>query len=131
MDEGRVYGRGVAFPPRVGADGRVAWSQGDRNVRESIEIILKTDRDERLRLRGFGGGLNAFLFEPNTTATRRRIQDRIERALAAWEPRVRVESVEVEEDPGGDPETAHATIAYRLVATGAQRRLTVAVRVAT
>ena len=29
MDAGRIFGRGIAFPPRVGADGRVAWSEGE------------------------------------------------------------------------------------------------------
>jgi uncharacterized protein len=128
VDAGRIFGRGIAFPPRVGADGRIAWSEGDPNVRESIRIILETERGERLRLRDFGAGLNAVLFEPNTTTTRRRIQDRIERALAAWEPRVRVESVEVEPDPGGDPESVLATIVYRLVATRALERMTVSLQ---
>jgi uncharacterized protein len=128
VDAGRLFGRGIAFPPRVGADGRIAWSEGDPNVRESIQVILKTERGERLRLRDFGAGLNAVLFEPNTTTTRRRIQDRIERALAAWEPRIRVESVEVEPDPAGDPESVLATIVYRLVATRARERMTVSVQ---
>jgi phage baseplate assembly protein W len=128
VDASDVFGRGIAFPPRVGADGRVVWSDGDTNIRESIQVILKTERGERLRLRDFGAGLNAVLFEPNTTTTRRRIQDRIERALAAWEPRLRVESVEVEPDPSGDPESVLATIVYRLVATRTRERMTVSVQ---
>src|SRR5436305_1697397 len=28
MDDGRIFGRGISFPPRVGPDGRVAWSAG-------------------------------------------------------------------------------------------------------
>lgn len=122
-----VLGRGIAFPPRVGPDGRVALSEGDRNVRESIEIILRTRERERLRLAGFGAGLDAVLFEPNTTATRRDVRERIERALAAWEPRAAVQEVSVEADPA-DPETAVATITYRLVATRALERMTARVR---
>ena len=124
-----ILGRGIAFPPRVGADGRVAWSAGERNVRESIEVILRTELRERLRLPAFGGGLGRFLFEPNTTATHRRIQDRILRSLAEWEPRIAVESVEIVADPSGE-EVALATIAYRLVATQAAERVTVAVGLA-
>jgi hypothetical protein len=30
-----VFGKGMAFPPRVGADGRMAWSEGT-GIRESI-----------------------------------------------------------------------------------------------
>ena len=56
----------MSFPPRVGPDGRVAWSEGEVNVREAIRIILMTEPRERLRLPEFGGGLSRFLFEPNT-----------------------------------------------------------------
>jgi phage baseplate assembly protein W len=110
----------------VGADGRVTWSAGEQNVRESIEVVLRTELTERLRLPDFGGGLGRFLFEPNTTTTRRQIKDRIVKALAVWEPRVTVESVDVDED-AKDPETAIATVVYRLVATQAQQRVSLTV----
>jgi phage baseplate assembly protein W len=126
MDAGLVLGRGISFPPRVASDGRVAWSEGDQNVREAVEIVLKTELRERLRLPEFGGGLGRFLFEPNTTTTRRQIQDRIVKALAIWEPRISVESVEVEADPN-DPEASTATIAYRLVATQTQERVSLTI----
>jgi phage baseplate assembly protein W len=128
-DAGTLLGRGIAFPPRVGADGRVAWSAGDDNIRDAIRIILGTERSERLRLPEFGAGLRRFLFEPNTTATRHRIEDRILRALASWEPRIAVESVDVTPDPD-DPEAAVATIAYKLVATQARDKVTVTVALA-
>ena len=69
-------------------------------MRESIAVDPEDRAGERLRLPEFGGGLRRFLFEPNTTATRRQIKDRIGKALARWEPRIRVESVDVEPDPG-------------------------------
>ena len=47
-----------------------------------IQVILRTEPGERLRLRGFGGGLDGLLFEPNTTATRHQIAERIRRAVA-------------------------------------------------
>jgi hypothetical protein len=122
MSSATLFGRGIAFPPRVGTDGRVAWSAGEENVRESIRIILLTDERERLRLAEFGGGLTRFLFEPNTATTRQLIRDRIQRALKEWEPRVRVESVSVDPDPK-DHDAAIATITYRLVATRALERV--------
>lgn len=126
---GKLYGRGIAFPPRVTADGSLAWSEGEDNVRESIRIILMTEQRERPRLPRFGGGLRKYLFEPNTVATRRQIEERITRALTIWEPRVRLESVAVEED-AADPESAIATIRYRLVATGAQQSLQLSLKLA-
>jgi len=122
MDAGRVFGRGISFPPRVGADGRVAWSEGEANVRESIRVILMTEFRERLMTPDFGCGLGALLFEPNTVTTRHTIAERVTRALALWEPRVAVEDVSVEQDPG-DPRAAVATIVYRLTATQGRERL--------
>ena len=124
---GNVLGRGISFPPRVGADGRVAFSEGEQNVRECIEIVLRTELRERLQLPKFGAGLGRFLFEPNTTTTRRTIQDRIEKALGAWEPRIALQSVTVDAD-GDDPESATAVVTYRLVATQAVERVSLSVR---
>lgn len=126
MDVGKVFGRGISFPPRVGADGRVVWSEGEQNIREAIRVILLTEERERLNLPSFGGGLGRFLFEPNTVMTRHLIQDRIAKALAAWEPRIRVESVDVTPDPQDD-QAAIATITYQLVATRTRERVSLSV----
>jgi phage baseplate assembly protein W len=129
MDGGQLYGRGIAFPPRVGPDGRVVWSEGEVNIREAIQIILKTEERERLNLPAFGGGLRKFLFEPNTVSTRFQIQDRITKTLELWEPRISITSVEVEPDPS-DTQAAIATIQYRLVATQVKERVSFAVNLA-
>ena len=123
---GQILGRGMSFPPRVGPDGRIAWSEGEVNVHESIRVILLTEQRERLRLPAFGGSLGRFLFEPNTVTTRQLLRDRITKALAEWEPRISVESVTVEAD-AADPQSAVATINYRLVATRAQESVTLSV----
>jgi phage baseplate assembly protein W len=128
MDPAQLYGQGPAFPLRVGADGRLAWSTGEDNVRQSIRTILMTEPGERLRLPAFGTGLARFLFEPNTVATHTLMRQRIEAALARWEPRIRVESVEVGADPA-DAQAAVVTLTYRLVATQALERVALAVPV--
>jgi phage baseplate assembly protein W len=126
---GSFLGQGMSFPPRVGADGRFVWSQGEANIRENIALILKTDPGERLALPDFGAGLAQFLFEPNTAATHARLQEAISGALSDWEPRIQVESVDVAADPA-DPESARATITYRLVATAARERISLGVPLA-
>jgi phage baseplate assembly protein W len=112
-DPGAMFGRGVAFPPRVGPDGRVAWSSGADNIREAIRVVLVTRPGERLFEPGFGAGLDRYLFEPNTASTRQLIKDRIAKSLAQWEPRIAVRSIEVEPDPA-DATAALATITYAL-----------------
>jgi uncharacterized protein len=130
MNAGKIFGRGMSFPPRVGADGRVAWSEGETNVRESIRVILMTEQPERLRTPNFGGSLGRCLFEPNTVSTRRSIQDRITKELAQWEPRISVQSVDVEADKD-DPTAAIATITYKLIATQTVERVSLSVTLGT
>ena len=130
MDGGQLYGRSMSFPPRVGADGRIVWSEGETNIRESIQIILQTAGAERIKLPGFGAGLNSLLFEPNTAATQFQIQDRITKSLQLWEPRISVTDVDVQQDPS-DPQSAIATITYKLVSTQAASSVSLSVQLAT
>jgi hypothetical protein len=127
IDEGKLFGRGISFPPRLGPDGRWAWSSGAENVRESIRVILLTQLDERLMRPDFGGGLQSLLFEPNTPSTHRLIQERITQALGRWEPRIRLDTVNVIADPA-DEQAVLVTIRYRLVATGTTDHVGLAVR---
>jgi uncharacterized protein len=129
MDSGKVLGRGMSFPPRVGPDGRIAWSEGEGNVRESMRVILMTELRERMMLPEFGGGLGRFLFEPNTVTTRNQIKERIGKALERWEPRIEVESISVDPDPQSDS-AAVATVIYRLVATQAREQVSLGITLA-
>ena len=119
--------RGIAFPPRIDSDGRVAWSSGAQNVRESIQIILQTRLDERIMRPSFGGGLDEFLYEPNTVGTRRQIEERTRRVLARWEPRADVETVTADAAPD-DPDAVVLAITYTVRDTGRREsvRLTLA-----
>ena len=128
MDIGQILGRGISFPPRVGPDGRLRWSEGEDNIREAIQVILLTELRERLRLPEFGGGLKPFQFEPNNVATRRLIEDRILKALVQWEPRIRVDSVRA--DAASDPFEAIVTIEYKLAATQARGTVSLNARLA-
>lgn len=122
MDSGQLYGKGIGFPPRVGPNGGMVWSLGEPNVRESICIILQTRPGERLMRPEFGCGLDRFLFEPNTTATLRLIQEEVKRALIRWEPRIVLNDVRTATHPT-EPRAVDITILYTLVATQIQERL--------
>ena len=123
MNPASIFGKSLSFPPRVGADGRFVWSAGETNIRESIAVILKTQPGERVGVAEFGAGLSRFLFEPNNAATHARVIDAVTRALARWEPRLAVESLDMAADPT-DAESALLTITYKLVATAARERIT-------
>ena len=117
-----LYGRSLSFPPRVGPDGRMAWSAGELNVRESLCIILRTRPGERLLRSDFGAGLDRYLFEPGDMATLRLIQEEVRRAIVRWEPRVHLDDIRVAQD-SADPRAVEITIVYTLIATGRRERL--------
>lgn len=117
------FGKSMAFPPRVGANGRMLWSEGEDNIRESIAVILKTMQRERVQLPGFGANLGSYLFEPNNAGTHARIARDIEIALGQWEPRIALDDVAVAANSGD----AVVTISYRLVASGAAESIAVSV----
>ncbi len=114
-----LYGRSPGFPPRLGPDGKMVWSEGELNVRESICIILRTRPGERLMRPDFGCGLDRYLFEPNNISTLRLIQEEVKRSLNRWEPRITLNDVRVAVNQS-DPRAVDITIYYTLIAT--QRR---------
>jgi phage baseplate assembly protein W len=125
-DASSLYGQSMSFPPRIGTDGRMQWSSGELNVRESICIILRTQQGERILRPDFGCGLDRYLFEPNSVATLRLIQEEVKLSIQRWEPRVRLNDVVVAVNPT-DARAVDITIYYTLVATQTPQRLTTTV----
>lgn len=109
-------GRGWGFPIAVDERGALAVAVGPDKVRQAIMLILETEPGERVMLPGFGVGLRQFLAQPNTVAVRALIQREVLQALSAWEPRIRVDGVEVA--PGTEPELILVAITYTHVRDG-------------
>jgi phage baseplate assembly protein W len=120
--DARIYGQGVAFPLQVGPDGRMSWSAGETNVRESILLLLRTELGERILRSDFGCGLERHLHQPVTLATLRLLQDEVTAAIGRWEPRVRLDDVSAVSSVE-DPRAVDLTITFTLVATGVQQRV--------
>jgi phage baseplate assembly protein W len=93
-------GVGWAFPPKLFA-GSLRYARYEDDIEQAIQIIVMTSRGERVMLPEFGAGLRAFVFEPNSDATRARIQESVRKALVDWERRINLERVEVTESDDG------------------------------
>lgn len=126
MSAARIFGKGIAFPPRIDRSGRLAWSEGEANVEESLRVLLTTDPGERVNLPEYGAGLSRYLFLPNIASTHVQIRKSIEDSIRRWEPRVQVDTVLVDADPDV-PESARAVIQFRLTATRAVQRISLTV----
>jgi uncharacterized protein len=125
-----LYGTGISFPPRIGPDGAIVWSSGELNVRECICTILRTAPGERVERPTFGCGLTRMLFEPNSIATLRLIQDEVMQSLSQWEPRVSVNNVTASVN-GVDPRDVDVSVTYTLIASGTQQRVQLTVSAGT
>jgi phage baseplate assembly protein W len=129
MDNGGLfYGQSLGFPPRVGPNGRLIWSSGEENIRESICIILRTRPGERLHLPDFGCGLDEYLFEPNDIANLRQIQEAVKQSLTRWEPRIKLDDIRVALN-AAEATMVDITIFYTLIATQKRERVNLSVSV--
>ena len=95
-------GVGWAFPVKP-VNGRLTLARHETDIEQAIQIVLLTARNERVMLPEFGAGVRNFVFEPNSPATHRAVEEAVRHALIDWEPRIDLERVEVtagDEDPG-------------------------------
>lgn len=114
----------ISWPllPLPDAQGRLSYPTLEESVRQSIQIILRTQPGERLMRPEFAGGLQRYLHEPNTLTTRRRIHDAVMESLGRWESRIIVERVEVQEVPDR-PSWIRVELNYRMRRTAVVRQI--------
>ncbi len=95
-------GQGLAFPLQVTPRGEISLTRGEVDIMQSIRIILETSPGERVMRPEFGCRAKELLFAPRNSAVIGLMADYVDRALQRWEPRIEVQSVEVEPDPDHD-----------------------------
>ncbi|MEU8419176.1 GPW/gp25 family protein [Amycolatopsis japonica] len=88
-------GRGLAFPVRTDATGSIALVGGEREVVESIRLILATAPGERPMRPEFGCAVHDLVFAPADSATAGQIAYEVRTALERWEPRITLTDVVV------------------------------------
>lgn len=89
MAKKNFLGRGWRFPVGVGPTGSIATSEYEKNIEESIEIILGTAPGERVYRGTFGCEIHDLVFEPNNDDTAAKACRVVTTALTIWEPRIR------------------------------------------
>jgi hypothetical protein len=114
-------GRHLAFPFRIGADGRTSNPDTlDQHVKEELIQLLLTNPGERAFLPAFGGGARRLVFEGIQDTTESMTKAMISQAIGTWlQERVTVESLDV----SAKDSTITIDIAYRIAGTDDQRQL--------
>ncbi|MDD6332252.1 MAG: GPW/gp25 family protein [Clostridium sp.] len=89
MDEKLYLGTGMKFPPQVNkATGRFVLSSQEENVKESIYLILMTQKTERFMRPEFGSEILSYAFADTSETMLALMQRELERDILQNEPRV-------------------------------------------
>jgi phage baseplate assembly protein W len=89
-------GRGWAFPPEFGGRSKSAsMVEAEKDIEESLRILMATRPKERLMQPAYGCGLRELVFETINESTLTIIRDTIRRAVLMFEPRITLESIEI------------------------------------
>ena len=102
--------------------GRLQYPDLETSILQSIQVILQTRPGEQLMRPGFGAGLQDFVGKQDTTETRAAIRERARTALERWEPRIRLEAVDLADDTE-NPGWLRIDIRFRIRRTGEPRNL--------
>ncbi|MEU3749182.1 MULTISPECIES: GPW/gp25 family protein [Streptomyces] len=115
-------GAGWAFPLRTGPSGSIALVRRDREIEESMRLVLATAPGERPMRPEFGCAVHELVFSPVNDATMGRVRYEVMSSLDRWEPRIEVEDVTVAPAPT-DPTTLHIDVRYRVRGANNPRNL--------
>ncbi|MGW1272351.1 GPW/gp25 family protein [Streptomyces sp. NPDC002491] len=118
----QFVGAGWAFPLRTDATGGIALVARDREIAESIRIILGTAPGERPMRPEFGCRIHDHVFAPADEDTAGRLAYEVRSSLDRWEPRIDVADVVVTPD-GHDAGILYIDVRYSVRGTNNPRNL--------
>ncbi len=89
-------GIGWKFPPEFNKENKsVTLISEEADIKESLYILFTTRPGERMMQPDYGCDLSILNFEPSNTNLVVLIEDNIQRAILYYEPRIKLENIEV------------------------------------
>jgi uncharacterized protein len=89
-------GTGWSFPPEFNRQaGNVKLVSREEDINQSLSILLSTSLGERVMQPKYGCDLIDFQFEPVNNSLLSYLRDLVENAILLYEPRVKLENVEI------------------------------------
>ena len=96
-------GTGWAFPPSFKYDlASVEMVSGEKDIEESLNILLSTSLGERVMQPKYGCDLTDYIFEGLNSSVIGYIKDRVKNAILYYEPRIIAEKITVTNDDSFD-----------------------------
>ncbi|MEM7036588.1 MAG: GPW/gp25 family protein [Bacteroidota bacterium] len=87
-------GTGWAFPPSF--DTGYEMVSAERDIDQSLRLILFTEPGERMMQQDFGCSLRRYTFSDMGQTSLTLMKDAIETAILKWEPRITLNSVDID-----------------------------------
>jgi hypothetical protein len=115
-------GRGWAFPLRADPSGDIALVSQEREIEESIRLILGTALGERPMRPEFGCAIHDYVYAGADAATAAQVGFEVRASLKRWEPRIDVQDVAVTIDDG-DRSLLYIDIRYAIRSLNDPRNL--------
>jgi phage baseplate assembly protein W len=116
-----LIGSGWAFPGQITPGGSVRLVSGGEEIDAALRMILTTAPGERVMRPDFGCSMWEQVFAPVNPSTLGVIEQAVYDAVARWEPRVELTSVDA--IPGDDGSMISIEITYQVKATNDHRNL--------
>ena len=122
MEDKAYLGKGIKFPLQINqATGRFVMAEKEESVKESVYIILMTQKQERFTRPDFGSNILSYTFM-DTSVTRINMMAReLEETILEQEPRI--SEVDVSIDPQLDKGCLIINIVYTIAESNTQDNL--------
>ncbi len=116
-------GRGWAYPPTFTVEEKgVTMVVEEKEIEQSLEILLWTETEEREMRPDFGCDLGSMVFEQLTTTYLTKVKDSIETAIIKYEPRIELHNIRIDVD-SDNAEMAYIHIDYSIRSTDSRFNL--------
>jgi len=116
-------GTGWSFPPSFNKPaGIVRMSSDEQDIEESLKILLSTRQGERVMVPGYGCSLEELIFESINLTLTTKVSELIRVAILYYEPRIDVESVEIEQNLSAEGRM-DIILDYRVRTTNSRRNM--------
>lgn len=116
-------GKGWSFPPSFDKTaGFVRMSSDEKDIAESLQVLLSTRPGERIMVPGYGCSLETLLFEPVNLTLTTQITEIVRTAILYHEPRIDMDNLTLSQEHILDGRI-DIIIDYRIRATNSRRNM--------
>ncbi|MGB0838999.1 MAG: GPW/gp25 family protein [Chitinophagales bacterium] len=99
MELKSFLGTGWGFPPKFSKQGHtVQMVSSEKDIEQSIFIILSTIQGQRVMRPKFGCNIHRMVFDPIDSATESQMKRAIERAIFEYESRITIDAIHIDDN---------------------------------